>query len=343
MKRFFSLLLAAALILTLTGCSLLLPKETEAPTEPTEAEIPLETKADERPYLGQTLEVSSMLEETAPGAQVLIQAGSVFEAKTGCAVNFTWQATDLETGEKISYSPSLTGIYYNRDVFEECGMTGLPETWDEFIQLCDYLKNAGYQPLAINSEDAALAFEILLLPLLGKVDSVTAWEENEQAVDALQKLADFAAAGYLVMADAPAGQDKLARSNAVMTVGTLESCRQTGEQSLMDISWGVMPMFGGFADFDTLAVQGSSEAVADFAAFVTCGAFDQLRADVIGGIPMDPNNADVLPGGVEAMEKAITRGAVPTEEFQALCLEFWNGKFPEGLTFAAVLDDLAEN
>ena len=343
MKRILSLLLAAALILTLAGCSLLSPKETEAPTEPTEAEIPLETEVDLRPYLGQELHVSSMLEETAPAAQVLIQAGKVFEAKTGCAVNFTWQASALEVGERISWSPSLTGLYYNWDVFEDCAMTGLPATWDEFMQLCEYLKNAGYQPLAINYEDAATALEVLLLPLLGKLDAVAAWEENEQAVDALQKLADFVAAGYLVVGDAPAGQDKLARSNAVMTVGTLEGCQAIGERNLMDISWGVMPMFGGFADYKELAVQGSSEAVSDFAALITQGEFDQLRADVTGGIPTDPANADVLPGGIEAMQKAVTHGAAAAESFQALCLDFWNGKFPEGLRFAAALDDLAEN
>ena len=343
MKRILSLLLAAALMFTFTGCGLLLPKETEAPTEPTEAEIPLETAADERPYLGQELTVSSILEENDPVAQVLIQAGGVFEAKTGCAVNFSWQASDLETGEKISFNPSLTGIYYNLAVFADCGIDTLPKTWEEFMELCETLKAAGYQPIAINSEDAALTFEILLLPLLGGLDSVAAWEENEQAVAALQKILDFTAAGYLIMADAPAGQNKLARSNAAMTVGSFEECHAIGERNLMDISLGVMPMFGGFGEFDVLAVQGSAEAAAAFAELLTKGEFALLRADAAGGIPADPANPDVLPGGVEAMKKTVSRSNVPDEKLQALCLELWKGKFEEALRLAAALDNLAEN
>lgn len=343
MKRILSLLLAAALILTLTGCGLLIPKETEVPTEPAEAEIPLETRPDERPYLGQELHVSSILAEEDPAAQVLIQAGAVFEAEHGCTVNFNWQASAPEAGEEVPFDPELLGMYYNYAVFEECGITALPETWEEFLQLCEILKNAGYQPIAINSEDAATALEVLLLPLLGRLDTVTAWEENQQAVDALQKMADLAAAGYLIMGDAPAGQDKLARSNAAMTIGTLESCEVIEGRNLMAIDWGVIPMFGGFVSWDTLAVQGNSEAAADFIQKVTKGEYDQLRADVTGGIPADTGNADVLPGGIAAMEKALPRGAEPTAEFQALCLELWNGKYAEGLRFAAALDELAEN
>ncbi|MBR3973403.1 MAG: extracellular solute-binding protein [Oscillospiraceae bacterium] len=343
MKRILSLLLAAALFLSFTGCGLLIPKETEPPTEPTEAEIPLEAVADERPCLGQELKVSSVLEESNPVSKILMQAGSVFEAKTGCSVNFTWQAFDLEAGEKIPYNPSLTGVYYNLDVFENCGITALPETWEEFLQLCEALKNAGYQPLSINSEDAALAFEVLLLPILGSLNSVEIWEENEQAVAALQKMADLAAAGYLIMADAPVGQDKLARSNAAMTIGNLDSCEQIEERNLMDISWGVIPMFGGFANLDALAVQGSAEAVAAFAELLIEGEFDQLRADVTGGIPADSANSDVLPGGMEAMKKAVGSRFVDNEKLQTVCLELWNGKFPEAVRFAAALDDLAKN
>lgn len=341
MKRIFSLLLAAVLIFTFTGCRLLIPRETEAPTEPTEAEIPLETKADQRAGLGKELNVSTALTEDDPAAQVLAQAAKVFEAKTGCTVNFTWQASDLEAGEKVPFIPSLLGVYYNRTVFEECGITAIPETWEEFLQLCETLKAAGYQPLAINSEDAATALEVLLLPLLGRLDSVEVWEENEQAVDALQKMADLAAAGYLIMADAPAGQDKLARSNAAMTIGTLEDCQAIADRNLMDIDWGVIPMFGGFASWEYLTVSG--ELAADFAALVTTGEFDQLRTDVTGGIPADAANEDVLPGGTAAMKKAQTRSAEPTEEFQTLCLDLWKVKYAEGLRFAAMMDKLGEN
>ncbi len=41
-----------------------------------------------------------------------------------------------------------TGIYYNARMFEEAGITETPENWEEFIDVCQKLKDAGFTPLA---------------------------------------------------------------------------------------------------------------------------------------------------------------------------------------------------
>lgn len=52
-----------------------------------------------------------------------------------------------KTGEinGLGYVNNANGVIYNRAIFEEQGLD-VPETWDEFIAVCDALQTAGIQP-----------------------------------------------------------------------------------------------------------------------------------------------------------------------------------------------------
>ena len=95
MRKFISLLLIAALILTLSACGGI-AEPTEAPTQPV-VQVELETQPDLRPYLGVELSMLSMLSETDPGAQVLRQAAEVFQTTTGASVTIHFLAGDEQT------------------------------------------------------------------------------------------------------------------------------------------------------------------------------------------------------------------------------------------------------
>lgn len=43
--------------------------------------------------------------------------------------------------------------FYNKDVFAECGIEELPETWDEFLATCEAIKGKGYTPIAYGNVD----------------------------------------------------------------------------------------------------------------------------------------------------------------------------------------------
>lgn len=49
------------------------------------------------------------------------------------------------------YSTTL-GMIYNKDLFEELGLS-VPETYGEFLQVCEKIKAAGIQPLALGAAD----------------------------------------------------------------------------------------------------------------------------------------------------------------------------------------------
>ena len=47
---------------------------------------------------------------------------------------------------------TMLGTYYNKDVFEANGLT-VPTNWDEFLNVCETLKNAGIQPIVMGDKD----------------------------------------------------------------------------------------------------------------------------------------------------------------------------------------------
>jgi len=60
----------------------------------------------------------------------------------------------------ITEQPSVGGVFYNKDIFDDCGITA-PATWDEFMTACQTMKDKGYQPLALDSTYAPFLFVLL--------------------------------------------------------------------------------------------------------------------------------------------------------------------------------------
>ena len=146
MKKFVSLLLWAALLLTAAGCSRG-PAPTE-PTEPTEAPtqpvVEVEMDLSEAPlkFEGVQLQFASMLEEGAPEADVVLQAASYFEKTTGADVEILWLAGDrtalaekLAAGEGADIFEIPGGalqegfLQYGLDLTEMADASGYEENW----------------------------------------------------------------------------------------------------------------------------------------------------------------------------------------------------------------------
>lgn len=249
----------------------------------------------------------------------------------------------------IPQVPCLEGLYYNREIFESCGITP-PANWEEFLTACQTLKAAGWQSLALNSEDGAKAVQMHLETVLGQTRLAALLAENdlsedEQAANALQQLIDFAGGGYAVCESYPAGQNKLGLSNAVMTLGSNIRCAEIEDGTRMDIDWGVMawPGGGGYADSDVLAIHSGctdAQAAFDFIMLLTTGDFDQLMADVTGGIPADPANSCAISGAVELLSAGAQRMGSLSEGYNKLANQLWSGKYKTGSIFASAMEQL---
>lgn len=50
------------------------------------------------------------------------------------------------------------GIFYNKDLFAQVGVEEEPKTWEEFLEVCQKLQDAGITPIMDNCQDAAVNF-----------------------------------------------------------------------------------------------------------------------------------------------------------------------------------------
>ena len=52
---------------------------------------------------------------------------------------------------------SCSGMYWNEELFAQAGIERFPETWEEFWDCCEQLKNCGITPLALHTEGTGWA------------------------------------------------------------------------------------------------------------------------------------------------------------------------------------------
>lgn len=49
---------------------------------------------------------------------------------------------------------AILGVYYNKVLFAEAGIESVPATWDEFLEACKKLQDAGIQPIIMGDKDS---------------------------------------------------------------------------------------------------------------------------------------------------------------------------------------------
>lgn len=52
----------------------------------------------------------------------------------------------------VPWDYSSKVFFYNKAVFEDCGIAAAPTTWDEFMSVCETIKGKGYTPIAIGNQ-----------------------------------------------------------------------------------------------------------------------------------------------------------------------------------------------
>lgn len=101
----------------------------------------------------------------------------------------------------LPYAANCAGILYNKDMFEENGWE-IPETWTEFIALCERIKSSGRQPLYFGFKDIwttlapwnALAVGLADADICSQVNAgkTTFTEGYAEVADKIKLLLDYA-------------------------------------------------------------------------------------------------------------------------------------------------------
>mgnify|MGYP000851926317 FL=1 len=103
-----------------------------------------------------------------------------------------------------------TFIYYNADVFKECGITEFPTNYDEFLEVCQVLKDNGHTPISFPGADpntiGNTTYSYALANVLLKGDSSVQesiadgsydWDANENSLaDAYRRTVELTSLGF---------------------------------------------------------------------------------------------------------------------------------------------------
>ena len=252
--------------------------------------------------------------------------------------------------------PYLGGVYYNARIFEECGIVRTPRTWEEFLDVCRILREAGWQPLTLDNSDTLTATELHLRRTIGTEELARLmgrdvhWQNHSAAIAALEQVMAFVEVGnmaYGTPVEHPAGQNKMALSGSAMTIGTNAACAAVEAGTLVDLNWGVFPYpgetgSGTWMKADVLMIHKDSpnaQAAFDFLMLLVTGEFDQLRADLSEGIPADPANASMINGAMDAIAAAQPEpvGLLGRKQ-QDATVKLWSGWYKKVSSYASALE-----
>ncbi len=130
----------------------------------------------------------------------------------------------------VPFGYHYAGMFYNKKVLTDAGVTEMPKTWDEFLALCETLESKGIVPIALGSKNrwpAQFWFDYLVLRTAGPdyraaLMNGTASYTDDQVKLAMQKWKELVDAGYFApnanADDWTDAADKVARGDAAMTL-----------------------------------------------------------------------------------------------------------------------------
>ena len=213
----------------------------------------------------------------------------------------------------IPYQPYTSGIFYNKAMFEEAGIEKEPQTWAEFLEVCQKLKDLGVAPLAQDDAYVDYAFGYHLARYAGQaeVENIAIngdWAENENVLKAAQDIVDLIEKGYFseyAPGAYPEGENEVGYEEAAMLVNASWVPAEITNNTGCDLEWGMFnyPSVDGGKDPNTIANVGAqgfainknsenAQAAFDLIMKITTGEYDQKMALECGGIPADSRNEE---------------------------------------------------
>ncbi len=262
----------------------------------------------------------------------------------------------------IVEQPQVGGVFYNKDLFTQVGVEE-PKNWEDFMAVCQKLKDAGIAPMALDSAYADFMFYHQLVrhmdeAAIEKVAKEGGWA-NTDAVKAAQETIDFVKAGYLAAGapdQYPANQNKLGTGEAAMIVCANYVTAEVDKAMNAKLNWGLfgypgcVNAYGGANSLAVTAYSEKKQEAFDFIMFLTTGEYDQKMADTAAQIPADPTNTCTsLPGAIETLSSAqqvmtwcagLNANSDLITSFQGLIVQLYEGKFETGEAFCAAMDAL---
>lgn len=212
----------------------------------------------------------------------------------------------------LPYQPYISGIFYNKAIFEEVGVEE-PTTWEEFLEVCQAIKDAGYTPLTLDDAYINLNLGYHLARYLGQ-DGVKEvvnngdWAENEAVLKMAEDMQTLVDNGYLseyAPGAYPEGENEVGYGETAMVVNASWVPAEIEGNTDSDLEWGMFsyPAVDGGVDgteammvgAQGISVSANSEHAQeafDLALAIVSGEGDAALSVATDSIPADPNNTE---------------------------------------------------
>lgn len=218
------------------------------------------------------------------------------------------------TLKSIPYQPNVFAYFYNEEIFKEAKVEKVPETWDEFLDTCQKIKDAGYTPITNDNAYIASLFGYHMSRLIGEpaTEEVVKngdWD-NEAVLKTAQAYEELASKGYfsetIESNQWPAGQNtELAMGTAAMYLNGSWLPNEVKDIAGEDFKWGCFsyPAVEGGVDgteasnygaqvFAINAKSTKAEQAFQLITYLTKGEADALLSEMSVGIPADTSNTE---------------------------------------------------
>ena len=216
----------------------------------------------------------------------------------------------------VPMNPQAFLFMYNKNIFDEVGVE-VPTTWQEFLDVCAAIKDAGYVPLTTDPNYSTGMMGYYLSRLKGQEwvdelvndDTYEMWKDPA-VLEAAKAIEELASKGYYAdnistVQFPQAQQEFVINENVAMYINGTWMPGEVQDTVSEDFKFGqfAFPSVDGGVDDNTVLASSSygiginkdnseeqSKAAFEFAVFVNSGEFDQQMVDVAKALPVDPAN-----------------------------------------------------
>jgi len=230
----------------------------------------------------------------------------------------------------MPYQPYTTGVWYDKAMFDEAGITKTPETFDELLEVCQKLKDSGVNPMTCNSDTVTLLYGYQLARYIGQ-DKVLEtlnnadWANVPEAKQAADDIRSLFEKGYMspyAPANYPDGQNEIGFGESCMILNASWIPNEINQNTGADVDWGFFPwpsVKGGVDGAEASMVGGQGFGIVDksehkqeafdFLLTVVTGEYDKKMAEAVSSIPADTENAGwpKVVSGAEPYFKQMTK------------------------------------
>ena len=226
------------------------------------------------------------------------------------------------TLKSIPYQPNVFAFFYNQDLFDQAGIKEVPKTWDEFLAVCQKLKDAGITPMTMDDAYATCVIGYHLGRYVGeegvkKIVTEGLWDDPA-VLQMAKDIEELASKGYFSENVGknvwPNGQNvELAGGQVAMYLNGSWLPNEVKATAGPDFKWGCFayPELGecetniegakatgtesnnfGAQVFGINKDSQKSKEAFDLITYITKGEYDQKLAEESIGIPADTTNTE---------------------------------------------------